>query len=638
MRKRRKNPNWKLAAAALALVAVVALLLALPAWMPRPETKSRSELVPVGVFAGRKNIYDRRLRELAVSLRLTSVYARPLELRDPEMTASELAPILKRDEKELLSALKSERSFVWLARRLDSAQAERVAALKAKGLYFFDEEQRYYPQHETAAHVLGFLSNDQGLAGIEFYYDQILQGWEQGRKLPRDLQSIPDLAGEKEGASLVLTLDLDSQARLERDLDKTRQKTKAAGAMALVMEPESGEIHALVSLPTFDPNRFWEYNSAARRNRVLVDAVYPGGLWNLFRVATATADGVPESAASPKGGGTPFLSPRRNKTGKGAAEHLNRDWAKFGDGIFVSPILADIPLLPLEEGELDRLLHDLEMGKQTGIDLPIEAENSPSPASAAGLDHKGNTAAISALQLLTGFNRLLSAEGTAPPHLLKALWPSKKKQMTVDYQKQPSTVGTAADLAVRSILQGNDTRAGGMAESLVDKSLLASATDAGETEQPCRQQDVLFGISRGEKPFTFLLVLDGACIDPSKPSLLRKTGRRLLQWLASPPPKASRSPKASASPSSVDNPPDELYRQWQLMHHPAVHGGGGVALRITDRMPNVEGLALRAALQELQPYGVPIEISGSGRVIGQAPKAGSPLTDIDRIKLELKTK
>jgi cell division protein FtsI (penicillin-binding protein 3) len=618
--RRRKNPRGKLAAA-LVLVAVAALLFMVPTRAPEPETGESQELVPEGTFAGRKNIYDRRLRELAVSIKLTSVYARPLELRDPEMIAGEIATILEREEKELLSALRSERGFVWLGRRLDAAKAERITALNAKGLYFVDEEQRYYPHRETAAHVLGFLSNEQGLAGIEFHYEQILQGgWGRDRKLPSDL-AIPDMTGEKGGAHLVLTLDLDLQALVERELVKARQETGAAAAMALVMAAGSGEIHALVNLPAFDPNRFWEYDAAARRNRVLVDPVYPGGLWNLFRVA---AGGV-EPGASEEGGEAPL----RRKAAEGKAGDLHPDWAELEKGLFGSPALLDLGPAP-DGSELDQLLRNLETAATSGIDLPLEPESSLAAEPVAGVDLQGDVAALSALQLLTAFNRSVSGGGTAPPHLLKALWPAEHKPLAVEYEKKPSSAGSSAQVAVMRIVHQDGEQAGGMAESLFDKRVLAPAADAGAADEDCHRQDVLLGISRGEKPFTFLLVLDGACIDPAKPSLLRHAGRRVLKWLASPPAKADE----AVAPGGTH--PEKLLGQWRQVHDPAAPGGGLAPLEIIDRMPDVKGHALRQALQELQPYGLPIEVAGSGRVAGQEPKAGSPLKGVGRIRLELK--
>jgi hypothetical protein len=173
---------------------------------------------------------------------------------------------------------------------------------------------------------------------------------------------------------------------------------------------------------------------------------------------------------------------------------------------------------------------------------------------------------------------------------------------------------------------------GGMAESLIDKRALAQAAEKGEAGDSCRQQDVLLGVSGGEKPLTFLLVLDGACIDAGKPSLLREVGRRLLKRFASPP------PKADGPVAPGDDPPGELYRQWRQVHDPAVRKGEQTTLRAADRMPDVKGRSLRQALQELQGYGIPLEVSGSGRVTGQEPKAGSPLTGVGRITLELQAK
>ncbi|MDA8165721.1 MAG: PASTA domain-containing protein [Desulfobacteraceae bacterium] len=611
--RRRKHPKGKLAAAVLVLAAIAALLVVLPARMPEPAKRDSTVSVPAGAVAGRKNIYDRRLRELAVSLRLTSVYARPLELRDPEMIAGQLATILGRDEKELLNTLRSERGFVWLGRRLDAAKTERIAALKAKGLYFVDEEQRYYPNHETAAHVLGFLSNDQGLAGIEFQYERILQGgWGQDGRVAPGAQAIA-VKGENGGANLVLTLDLDLQKLLEGELAAMRQETGAAAAMALVMDPGSGEIRALVNLPAFDPNRFWEYSAEERRNRVLVDGVHPGGLWNLFRAGGGKqqAPAVPAGEESPPG-------PQQQETAPKPVP-LNPDWAALGNGLYASPALAALGPAP-EAEELGRLRRRLEAAGADRIDLPQESGATQQGQPAAAPDSQG-AGTLSALQLLTGFNRAVSSEASGPPHLLKALWPAGGKLQAVSYQRRPPAGSSTRKRVLQGLQQGGE-QPGLMAESLVDLAVPPPAAAPGAAAEACRRQDVLLGISQGEKPFTFLLVLEGACIDPGKPSLLRHAARRLLQWLAAP-----QAEEAAVPPAPRQ---ETLVGQGHQVHAPAAPVG------MPELMPEVRGQSLRQALQELQSYSIPVAIQGSGRVTGQEPQAGTPLKGVKRIRLELK--
>ena len=127
------------------------------------------------IYPARGLIYDRNGKGLALSCALKSIYVKPLELENIEDATAKLSSLLGRKQQELLSALRSERSFVWMGRKLDSVKADKINALGIKGVYLVDEFQRYYPYLNSAAHVVGFVKDELPLAGLEFYYDQLLR-------------------------------------------------------------------------------------------------------------------------------------------------------------------------------------------------------------------------------------------------------------------------------------------------------------------------------------------------------------------------------------------------------------------------------------------------------------------------------
>jgi cell division protein FtsI (penicillin-binding protein 3) len=629
MRGRRKRGKGKLIAA-LALMAIVAAaaLLVGTARMPEPDGEDLpSELVPVGTVDGRKNIYDRRLRELAVSLKLTSVYARPLELQEPEVIAGELAVILERNERELLSALNSERSFVWLGRRLEPEKSERISGLKAKGIYLVEEEQRFYPNRETAAHVLGFLSNEQGLAGIEYYYEQLLQGgWGLEQKLPGRLSS--SLATEK-GVHLVLTLDLSIQAHVERELARLQKATGAAAATALVMDPANGEIHAMVSLPAFDPNLFWKYNTAAHSNRVLTDPIFPSGLWNLFRLAAAVDAGreIPEREAGRAVSDRPMGATRGEKK----AEPPHADWVELSAGGYVSPAVARYASFKPAADDLNRFARKLDLSAETGIDLPRTIENGLASGNQPVAEGQEMNTTVTALQLLAAFNRLISISGTGSAHLLKGHMAPEQEPVARVYEHKLPVVGIAANQAILALLRdegGADLQAG-VVESLSAHQV--SEVSTGETgDSQCRYQNVLLGLSPGASPLSLLMVLDGVCIDVNRPSALRISGKRLAKQLKSLSQEGASRPIASGKRSD-----EEIHRQWRQLHD-LTGESAEKPIHREQRMPDLRGNSLRQALRTLQPYGIRVDIAGNGRVVGQQPKAGRPLNGVLEIRLELR--
>ena len=117
----------------------------------------------------RGTIYDRRGRELAVSVNVDSVYAIASEIGDKKQAADMLAQALGLKGQTLLARLKGTRGFLWLKRKIDYAEAAKVKALALRGVYFEKESKRFYPNRELAAHVLGYVGmDDEGLSGLEF--------------------------------------------------------------------------------------------------------------------------------------------------------------------------------------------------------------------------------------------------------------------------------------------------------------------------------------------------------------------------------------------------------------------------------------------------------------------------------------
>ena len=138
----------------------------------RSQYMTSVELMPY-----RGTVYDRNGAELAASLDVESLYARPALVHDPQAAAKLIAPILELPTQAVYRDLASPKPFVWLQRKVSPTQADKIRALKIDGVGFLKESQRFYPQKELAAQVLGFVGVDsQGLEGIERQYDSIIKG------------------------------------------------------------------------------------------------------------------------------------------------------------------------------------------------------------------------------------------------------------------------------------------------------------------------------------------------------------------------------------------------------------------------------------------------------------------------------
>lgn len=257
------------------------------------EEARRQRIRKIDLPARRGAVYDRVGGELAVSIPARTVYAHPKQVSDPAGTARALAPLLQRAAHELEAELRTERSFVYLARRIGLVTTKKIDALGLTGIGVLDEPRRLYPGGDLAAGVIGFIGTDQrGLAGIEYGYEELLGGRAgyrvleqdpQGRRIPQGtFAEVPP----EPGSDLILTLHPDLQLAAEDSLRRAIERTGAEGGMLIAMDPRSGELLAMANMPTYDPNLIGEIDPNVTRNRVVTDGFEPG---SVNKVITAAA-------------------------------------------------------------------------------------------------------------------------------------------------------------------------------------------------------------------------------------------------------------------------------------------------------------------------------------------------------------
>ena len=215
----------------------------------------------------RGDIFDRNLKELAVSVEVDSVFAQPNKIESPRTVAKVLSPILGVSFAELQNKLRGEAGFVWLKRQVDLKDGQRQIVKELDGIGIMKESRRYYPNSQLASNIIGFTGIDaNGLEGIERYYDSMLKGSSarftgekdaMGRTLVyQDLDKTVPL----QGMEVELTIDKTIQYIAEKALKKAVDKHNAVGGTAIVMDPATGEILAMANQPSFDPNEVGRFN------------------------------------------------------------------------------------------------------------------------------------------------------------------------------------------------------------------------------------------------------------------------------------------------------------------------------------------------------------------------------------------
>ncbi len=210
-------------------------------------------------------LYDRNLHELAMTVLADSIYAQPIEIKDKQAAAHALSILVhtapddaQTNEAQIADRLANGHGFAWIARRVTPDVADRVRALNMKGIYFQKEFQRFYPDNEIAAQVLGYVGvDDNGLGGLEEKFDAQLHG-APGRMYTA-MDARRKVLGSSEhdpepGRNLVLTIDENIQFMAERALDHAMEKDHADNGTVVVQDVHTGQILALAIRPTFNPN------------------------------------------------------------------------------------------------------------------------------------------------------------------------------------------------------------------------------------------------------------------------------------------------------------------------------------------------------------------------------------------------
>ena len=259
--------------------------------------EQRIQRIPVEGLRG--TISDRNGVPLAISVPARTVYAIPAEVEDAGTTAEALARILDLEEEFLLQRLTRQSATEWLKKKISEEDARQIMALNLPGIGVIPTSTRIYPYGSIAPQVLGFVGIDnQGLEGLELYYDDFLRGTPgqtvferdaHGRELEHGVRGY--LPGEP-GGDLVLSLDIFLQRMADEEVRRATQETGSRLGLIVIMDPQNGEILATAIYPSFDIAEFSKYPVANRKNIAVTDTYEPGSTFKGVTAAIALNEGV----------------------------------------------------------------------------------------------------------------------------------------------------------------------------------------------------------------------------------------------------------------------------------------------------------------------------------------------------------
>lgn len=386
--------------------------------------------------AGRRGaILDRNGTALAYDIPSTSVMVVPAQIKEPKQTAAVLADILEADADAIYEKITNHVSTQKLqpeGRLISDEAAVKLENADLDGVYLIQDSQRYYPNHSYLAQVLGFTGIDnQGLAGLELQYEEILGAKKGALQIPFDAKGNQvDLYDETyeasgKGMDVVLTIDANIQDIVEREMNNLMKRYHPKEALAIAMDPNNGEILAMVSKPDFDPNDYQNYDSTIiNRNLPIWKSFEPGSTFKSVTFASALdlklfdmfQDTYYDRGYEMVGGARikswkagghglqTFLQVLENSSNPGFVEisrrmgldHLYEYVMKFGFG---NKTNVDLP------------------GESTGIMFEKEAMGEVEQATVA----LGQGISVTPIQLVRAFSAIVNGGTLYEPHITKAI-------------------------------------------------------------------------------------------------------------------------------------------------------------------------------------------------------------------------
>ena len=611
----------------------------------------------------RGELLDRYERQLARSVQTVSLFLDPdgLDAATLDQNARPLAQSLglKQAEltKEFRAALTEKRRFVWIARRLDAEQANKVVEMNLPGVHAQLEPKRYYPNGSLAAHILGYVGLDgKGLGGVEQFYNTKISG-EPGRLfLEKDANGNPYESYEiasKPGQSVVLTIDQSIQYQAEQALQAAVQRSRAKSGTVIVLDPRSGEILALANAPTFDPNKVADANAETRSNWALQNIYEPGSTFKIVAFSAALEKKlarVDERIDCQMGAIT-------------VAGRVVHDHSAFGS-LTIPEALAkssNVAAIKLGMRVGDPTMYDyikrFGFGSRTGIELPGETAGllrkverwQPSSIGSIAI---GQEIGVTPVQMVAAFGALANDGVRMAPHLIREV---RNSEGAVVYRAQPEqrrVLTSETAIAIRGMLEGVTLRGTAKAAQLDGYSAAGKTGTAQKIDPKTRTYSAtkhvasFVGFAPVSNPqVVIIVVIDepaGAYHggDVAAP-VFREVAELILPTLGVMPDievksvpelvaQVSDDPERAAKLRD-DQAQSEQQRKATLPTVDSNGGRGGEvvyanATRKAMLMPDLRGRSVRDVARTCAQLGLQVEARGEGRVFKQSPSAGAEVS------------
>ena len=579
--------------------------------------------------ADRGLILDRNGIVLADNITTTSLVLIPSQIDDKEYVSKTIANILNISKEQMDKHIYKETSIERVhpeGRQLSYELADKISSYNFRGVYLVKESKRYYPYKQMLSHVLGYVGIDnQGLSGIELEYDSFLTGVDGAIKYFSDAKGnslkLSDIyVAPQQGMNLTLTIDYNIQKSVERELDNIVSMFSPDMALALVMDPNNGEILAMSSRPTYDSNNFKEADiKTINRNLPIWASYEPGSTFKIITTSAAVEEKVVDLF---KDTFVDTGSVRINGTRIGC-------WKPSGHGLQTFLQVLENSCNPgfVKLGMLlgkERLFSYIDLfgfGKKTGIDLNGESEGILFPLDKVKDLELATTAfgqgvSVTPIQQVTAVSAVVNGGTLYKPYIVKSIQEPETNSIIKSYEKKfvRKTISEETSKIMRYALESVVARGGGR-YAHIDGYRIGGKTGTAQK------------VENGKYLVNNYIMSFMAVVPSNDP--------KAVLYLA------IDNPKNTALLSSYTTAPIAKRILIDIIDTLKIEKQEGEIEKIKKwddevyiEVPNLIGKTLKEATRELYP--VEVDVSGNGNiVVEQSPSAGTKITINSKVRLLL---
>lgn len=585
--------------------------------------------------AERGNIFDRNGNALTRNIAHYTISVNPQKVADKDASASLLSSLTKKTKQFYLKKLNSNKKFEFLERNIRFNQSEVKLIQKFEGLDIKKVYRRSYPHGPVVSQILGYNDTDgNGISGLEKDYDSELSGKSgiaiksKGWKGKFQSRSGLPFTAPINGSDISLTLDLNYQSILQEELIRRMKETESKSAMGLIMNPQSGAILAMSSVPSFDNNNFSQFSISQHHSKVLTDQFEPGSTFKIVAATASLAENIValEQEFSCENGEFDYF-------GSTIKDHEPYEQLTISQIIKYSSNIGIIKIAEeVGSNSIYKYAKLFGFGTPTNFDMVGETAGKIKPEKewsriSIGQISMGHEVAVNTLQLAVAFSAIANNGFIVKPYIIDKIYNKDKnlEQKTMSLVKRQISsekkINEIKEMLRQVVLNGTGTEADIKGWNVAGKTGTAQKYINGKYSNDHFISNFVGFFPASKPEILSVIVLD----EPKSPMhwggigaavAFKRVIKRIINMddRITPPVKEKRQEKPNHFVYS------ELDRMIARNQIPYALSTTNIQKRI--EVPNVLGKSLKKAIAILSNAGLKVKVNGSGQVIEQFPKPG----------------